>query len=143
VKKFKYRLGRVLEFREAEKKDKEAVLAEKNFELHSAESRLGVIIDLQNQATLPEQGELTMAELTLQREFQMSLREMLERQRILITEATEAVEAARDAYLEKAVEAETLVTHKEKKRVEHFTESKRVERKAQDELTVQRFKRVK
>ena len=143
MKKFKYRLGRVLDFRESEKKEKEAVLAEKNFELFSAESRLGVIIDLQDKATLPEQGELTMAELTLQREFQMSLREMLERQRILINEATQAVEEARDAYLEKAVEAETLVTHKEKKRLEHFGESKRAERKAQDELTVQRFKRVK
>jgi flagellar export protein FliJ len=143
MKRFKYRLERVLEFRESERKDRELSLSAKNFELHSAESRLGDIIELQDRATLPEDGELSMAELTLQREFQMGLREMLERQRILIQEATEAVEAARNAYLEKAVEAEALLTHKSKKKEEHLAERRQAERRSQDELTIQRFKRVK
>ncbi len=143
MKKFKYRLERVLEFRESEKKDREIELSVKNYELHSAEDRLGQIIEAQDRACLPENCELTMAELTLQRDFQMGLREMLERQRILIIEATEAVEAARNAYLEKAIEAETLVTHKDKKKLEHATERKHADRRAQDELTVQRFKRIK
>jgi len=143
VKKFKYRLERVLDFRESERKDRELILAVKNSELHSAEGRLDQIVQMQDSATLPENTELSMAELTLQRQFQMGLREMLERQRVMILEAAEAVEMARDAYLEKAVEAETLQTHKDKKKAEHQEERKHSERRAADEMTVQRFKRVK
>ncbi len=143
MKKFKYRLERVLEFRESERKDREIALAIKNAELQTAEQRRDQIIELQDKATLPEGGELSMAELTLQREFQMGLRFLLEEQRQLILQAAAAVDLARDAYLEKAVEAETLQTHKDKKKLEYSEEKKRAERKAQDELTVQRFKRVK
>lgn len=143
MKRFRYRLERVLDFREAEKKEKERELAFKNAELHSAEARLDRIVEAQDKAGLPDSGEITMADVLVQREFQQGLRVLLEEQRQLILQAAEAVDQARNAYLEKAVEAETLVAHKEKKFEEHREERRRSERKSADELTIMRFKRAK
>jgi len=141
MKKFRYRLERVLDYREAEKSEKERELAAKNYELHSAETRLDAIIVAQDGARLPENSELSMAEVMLQREFQQGLRVLLERQRDLILEATEAVDQARNAYLEKAVAAETLVSHKEKRFEEWKDDKRRSDRRATDDLTVMRLKR--
>jgi flagellar FliJ protein len=141
MKKFRYRLEKVLDFREGEKKERERELAQKNSELRDAEQRLDQIIKAQDSATLPIAVELSMSEVMLQRDFQQGLRVLLEEQRQLIQEAAKAVEDARNAYLERAVAAETLVSHKERRFQEFREERRRSERRASDNLTLIRTKR--
>lgn len=140
MKKFRFRLQRVLDYRISLRKDKERELALKNAELRNAEDRLVAIINEQDRNGLPENGEVTLAELQLTREYQQYLQESLIEQRLLVLEATSAVEAARDAYIEKAIEAETLETLKKKKIAEHKDEARREERKELNDLTVQRHR---
>jgi flagellar FliJ protein len=140
VKKFKFRLQRVLDYRTSVKKESERELALKNAELHAAEERRESIISEQDGVSLPTEGEITMAELQLTREYQAYLHESLINQRLLVLEASGAVEAARDAYIAKAIEAETLESLKKKKVQAHSDERRREERKELNDLTVQRHR---
>ena len=97
----------------------------------------------QDNVSLPMEGEITMAELQLTKDYQAYLHESLIYQRLLVLEAAGAVEAARDAYIEKAIEAETLETLRKKKVEEHKTERRREERKQLNDLTVQRHRFTK
>ena len=143
MKKFKFRLQRVLDYRNSVKKEKERELAQRNAELHAAEERRDSIMEEQDNVSLPMEGEITMAELQLTKDYQAYLHESLIYQRLLVLEAAGAVEAARDAYIEKAIEAETLETLRKKKVEEHKTERRREERKQLNDLTVQRHRFTK
>lgn len=143
MKKFRFRLQRVLDYRTSLKKEKERELAVKNAELHAAEERKESILKEQDGIMLPAEGEITMAELQLTKDYQAYLQESLVHQRLLVLEAAGAVELARDAYIEKAVEAETLETLKAKKLAEHTVERRREERKELNDLTVQRHRFTK
>ena len=95
MKRFKFRLQRVLEHRVSIKKEKERELAIKNGELHEAEVRKGEILDMQNRSHLPADESFTMAELMLHGEYRKRLNTLLEEQREKVLEAKEAVEEAR------------------------------------------------
>ena len=138
-KKFKFRLQRVLDYRESLKKEKERELALRNSELLQAEERLQRVMAAQ-ESVEPPMGETTMAELALAGDYLYYLQQALVRQRELIIEAAEAVDEAREAYIEKAVEAKTLDTLKQKRREEHSIELRRSERKETDKVTVQRYR---
>lgn len=140
MKRFQFRLQRVLNFRTSEKKERERELALKNGELKSAEQKLNGIVQAQDKATVTEEGLQTMAELHLSGDYQALLREALVNQRLLVIEASEAVDAARDAYIQKAIEAETLATLRERKMEDHRAENKRLDRKQLDEIAVQRHR---
>ena len=140
MKKFRFRLERVRQYRDILKKEKEHALALKNTELHQAETHLTTIVDAQNKAPKAEEGKTTMAELSLFGNYTRYLQEALVRQRVLVMEATHAVEQARDAYIEKAVEAESLETLKEKRRQEYLLETKRADRRVSDRLTTFRHR---
>ena len=137
MKRFKFRLQQVLNYRNAVRKDKERDLAIRNTELFSAEEELTGIMAAQDGCQMPA-TTLSMAELMLTGEYQIRLREELENQRVMVQQATEAVEAARNAYIEKAVEAEILETLKEKRLSAHKEEVHKAERKQLDEIVVQR-----
>lgn len=144
MRKFRFRLERVLDYRNTVKREKELELIEKNHQLMSAEEQLADIVSAHD--SLAEQraiSEKTMADLALELTYQAALQEMLLHQRILVLEATEAVEQARDAYIEKAIEAETLETLRERRKEEFQLEQKRKERKSQDQLVVLRHRLTK
>lgn len=137
MKRFKFRLQRVLEYRDVLKQEKERELAEKNRNLFDREARLKNILEEQEKAKVP-QGEVSMAELMLTGNYQAGLREAMVHQRLLVLEATQAVEEARDAYIEKAMETEVLETLKEKQHDLHKDEARKYERKQSDEMQVMR-----
>ena len=139
MKKFLFRLQRVLEFRNLVKKEKERELARRHMELHEAQARLDQIIEAQEHALMPQQ-HITIAELNLIGDYRKYLQEALIKQRLLVIEATEAVEKAREAYIEKALEAETLEGVKERRQAEFKDECRKEERKSLDKLTVQRHR---
>jgi flagellar protein FliJ len=140
MKKFKFRLQRVLEYRNLLKKEKERELALRNAELHEAQERLERIVAAQDSTAVPDRSEMTMAELMLTGEYLRYLQDALVNQRLLVHQAAEAVEAARDAYIEKAIEAESLEGVKDRRLNEFKEESRRQDRKEMDKLTVQRYR---
>lgn len=139
MKRFKFRLQRVLEYRNSIKKEKERELALRNAELHAAEDRLKQIVEMQDSVPLVG-DEMSMAELILRGDYLRYLQESLIMQRLLVHEAAEAVDEAREAYVEKAVEAESLESLRKKKLNEYKEERKRVEKKELNELTIQRHR---
>lgn len=140
MKRFKFRLQRVLEYREGLRKESERELALKNRALAENEERLHEIETAQENAGGGEEQVTTMAELAMLGDYRRYLHEALVQQRERVEEATKAVEEARDVYLEKAMEEEKLSTIKEKKQAEHKVEAAKADRKRQDELTVTRFR---
>jgi len=140
MKRFKFRLQRVLDFKTTLKKESERELARRNGELHSAERRAEEILEEQDKAKLESQGTVTAAELLLHGNYQARLREVLIEQRLMVLQAARAVEDARDAYLEKAIETETLENVKEQRHTEHKEEAQREVRKEVDEMVVQRYR---
>lgn len=142
MKKFNFRLQRVLDFRNVGKKEKELELARENARLHEAEQQLKTLEEVYMQQVIGE-GEMTMADLMMRGEYSEYLRDAIELQQIYVEQAIEAVEAARDAYIEKAIEAETLETLKKKRSEEHKEETRQAERRDMDKLVVSRFKHKK
>ena len=141
MKRFKFRLETVLGYRQTLKKEQERELASRQGELTVAEQHLDEIIAAQDEAGVEEEEQvLTMAEMALQGQYQARMREALEEQRLLILQAADAVEQARDAYIEKSVEAEILENLKERRKEEFETDEVRRERKAQREMTGQRHR---
>ena len=143
MKKFRFRLERVLDYRNVEKKDRERELARCHHELSEREERLDEIVEAQDRNGVPAGKVITMAELSLTGGYQAYLRKMLEHQRVLVQEAVEAVDAARDAYIEKAIETETLETLKDRRHEEWKDEKRHSEKKEIDELVVQRHRMTK
>lgn len=140
MKKFKFGLQRVLDYRKSLKKDSERELALKNAVLHEREERLEDILFAQDNFKSLEKREMNMAELMLRGDYLCYLQETLVRQRALVKEAMEAVEQARDIYMQRAVEFQSLETLREKKVVEYKCEAVKFEKKELDKLTVQRHR---
>lgn len=140
MKRFKFRLQKVLEYREGLRKESERELALKNRELAEQEERLRSIMTAQENAKLITSGQVTMAEMSLHGDYRRYLQEALVQQRLRVDEATQAVDRAREAYLEKAIDEEKLSTLKERRLEEFKEERMKAERKSLDELTVTRFR---
>ena len=140
MKRFRFRLQKVLEYREGLRKESERELAFKNRELFEREERLRGIMAEQDRAGGVGEKLTTMAEVLLHGDYYRYLQQSLVDQRERVKEATEAVDAAREAYLARAVEEEKLSTLKEKKHEEFKEERAKAERKQLDELTVTRFR---
>lgn len=140
MKRFKFRLQRVLEYREGLRKESERELALKNRSLSENEDRLREIESAQENCVGVGEAITTMAELAMVGDYRKYLQQSLVEQRERVVEATKAVEEARDVYLDKMKEEDKLSTLKEKQAEEHKAESMKAERKRQDELTVTRFR---
>lgn len=140
MKRFTFRLQRVLDYRETLKKEKERELALKNHELSSAEQSVHRIVEEQNSSNGVTPGVITMAEVGLVGDYLRGLQRALENQRERVIEAQVAVEAARDAYIEKATEVKTLDTVKTKRYEEYLEDKTHHEKRQSDDIVVQRFR---
>ena len=140
MKRFTFRLQRVLDYRETLKKEKERELALKNHELSTAEQSVQRILEEQNSSDGVAEGVKTMAEVGLVGDYLRGLQRALENQRERVKEAQVAVEAARDAYIEKATEVKTLDTVKGKRHEEFLEDKARRDKRTSDDIVVQRFR---
>jgi flagellar FliJ protein len=139
MKKFKFRLQKVLEYRELLKRESERELGMKHNELRDAEQGVEDIISAQEACQPPLSDKaISMAELALTGDYQLRLQEELINQRLLVIQAIEAVETARDQYIEKAMEAKILDKLKDRRLTEHKREMRKEERKVVDELVIHR-----
>lgn len=140
MKKFEFRLEKVLEYRNMLRSAKERELAERNGVLFEAEKILEAILKAQDESLDPECEVLTMGELMLNGNYKTRLQNDLVNQRLMVLEAAQAVDEAREAYIEKAIESEVLEAVKQRRLEEYLTEAKREERKQLDELVVLRHR---
>ena len=138
-KHFKFRLERVLSYRRTLRKEAEGELAKKNHELNTAEESLENIITAQDTCPEPEEV-MTMSEFALASHYKERLQAALVNQRLLILEAARAVEDAREAYVQRAIDAKALETVRERRHEEHKDEQRRIDRKDNNERTTQRHR---
>ena len=86
---------------------------------------------------------MTIEELCLTGDYKQRLQDELEQQREHILLAAKAVDEAREAYIEKTKETESLEAVKRRRKQEHLEEAKKKEKKQIDETVVQRHRFTK
>lgn len=139
MKRFKFRLQKVLDYRTSEKRECERELARRNHDLYDAEEDLEQIIEASERSVIPVGDILTVGDIMMHGDYQARLREALEEQRALIIQAAEAVDMAREAYVAKAIETKALETVRQNRKNEHQQEVDKQQKKAVDEIVVQRY----
>ena len=142
MKKFKFRLERVLNYREAIREEKKTELAKKNAELNERVSKLEMLEEafLKNEAALDESGNVSL--LRIAGLYAARLKSEIANQIVSIEEAQEEVEVARIEYIEAAKDAKTLDTLKQKKLEEYKEYIAKEDEKFLDEMTIQKGNRM-
>lgn len=143
MKKFKFRLEKVLGFKGVLKKESELELARRNSDLANAHEKLENIMSEQDATEGFPNKILPMTELILNKDYHQALQEALERQRLIVIEVAKTVEVARDMYLERLKEEEVLKKLREKRNDEHLTQEKREENKLLKNYVAQKYKQFK
>lgn len=140
MKVFKFRLEKVLQFREGVRKEKERAIALANAQLREAEEQLEVLIEALRKNTLAE-GILSIEQVYLQGYLVEGIKERIELQKRLIEELQQAVEVAREEYRIAASEAEALVKLRAQRLQQYTLHIDKEQEKFLDELTIQRVTR--
>jgi len=136
MKKFKFRLQRVLDFRKIFKREKQRVLNEKNHALNMAKERLDFLNSCERENLIKQEQILNVAEVELSANYAARLREEIVHQRLAIIHAEDEVEKALAEYIEAAKEEKALIKLKEKKISEYREYLDVEERKALDDFTI-------
>lgn len=140
MKRFRFRLQRVLDFRNSLKKEQGLQLAKRNAELLTEQETLEGIVAEHEQSTGQAGGVHAASELKQVRDYGQRLQKRFVEQRQTVQEATQAAEDARLKFVEKSVDAEVFTNLKERKLHEFKEEVRRAEQKELDKLVVQRFR---
>jgi len=142
MKRFKFRLQRVLDYRERIRDEKQGILQQKNYELQVATDLLGSLKAEALRDQISETAVYTADEMQLFGRYAQRLSDEIAWQEIKVCEAQEAADKAREAYIEASKDSKTLVKLKEKQRGEYDEHVLHEEIKIVDEMTVQRSKRA-
>ncbi len=143
MKRFKFRLQKVLDFREAEKLEKRRELGFRNRDLQIAEEHYENLVDAHDGILAAQEEVLKMAELQALGAYQERLVRSIEEQEQKVQEAIQAVETAREFYLKSAIDAGALDLVLQRRKSEWTYEWKRFERKVGNEVAIQRHSRRK
>lgn len=138
MKKFKFRLEKVLHFRNLVKEEKKRLLYEATRMLNEATLHLEFLREefLKNSI---EDGQIYLAEELLRRsQYSQRLKRLSELQLLKIMECEKAVEEAKQNYIEANKEYEILEKLKERKKEQFDEYVKHEEDKTLDELVTQR-----
>ena len=143
MKKFKFRLDRILKYNTALKKEKERALMLERAKLNEAESTQRMIEGEQERMDACGVETTSMAELMLRGEYLDALQTLLENQRELVEQANKAVDIAREAYVAQAREEKSLIMIKEKKKAEYDEEKAKADKVSMDSINTMRFRFTK
>ena len=142
MKKFKFRLEKVLQHRELVKEEKRRDLMLKNQELQDAQNKLQYLISAGRSNELA-QGRIFQAGFVHHSGlFSERIKLEIAQQRIVIAEAQAAVDQAMAEYIEASKDAKTLEMLRERKLQEYNDYLHKEEEKFLDELSVQRGNRT-
>lgn len=138
MKKFKFRLQRVLDFRKLVCDEKKRELLARNHELAQAEEQLRSL-EQAEQGNLIVQGQVVdVSQILLNGLFGSRLKDQIVAQRLAIISAQDRAEQARLAYIEAAKDEKALITLKQKKFEEYKHYIELEEGKALDEFSISR-----
>lgn len=140
MKKFKFRLEKVLQHRDVIKEEKLRELKSATQKLREAEDKLDFLEQEFEGNKAIEDSALRIEEVLIRSNYSVRLKSEIESQKIAILKAQELVEDARKIYIEASQESEVLVKLKERKKEVYNHEMQHEEEKFLDELTTQRVR---
>lgn len=138
MKKFKFRLERVMQFRRAVKDEKLRDLTVVNAKLREEVSRLEALEGAQRRNSNEGDGVTLVESFYMRGLYASRLKEEIAKQLTVITECEEQVQQALAAYIEASKELKTLTMLKDRKRAEYIDYIAREDAKFLDELATQK-----
>lgn len=142
MKKFRFRLERVLQHRKTICEDRKRDLAAKLGELAEVENKIEWIGREVRANKVNEGGPVDVGVFQLAGLYMLRLEEELAQAKLALIRIEEEVDVARKAYIEAAKDEETLQTLKRKRREEYMEYVQNEESKFLDELTTQKGNRL-
>ncbi len=142
MKRFKFRLQRVLDLRVQIRDKARQELVRRNGERDHELSVLAHLEDEYRRVTMEEGGMYSASQLVLFGAYAERLEGEINNQKLVVARAIEAAEVAQAHYIEASREAKALEMLREKKLKEHNEEALRQEGAFLDELAITRFERV-
>ncbi|MEN9845392.1 MAG: Flagellar FliJ protein [Pseudomonadota bacterium] len=143
MKRFTFRLQRILDIREQIRDEARQELGRRNAVLAQERSMLeGLEAELQR-LNAPGDGIVTAGELLLTGTYALRVQKMIEQQVIKVEEARKAVVEAQEKYFQANRDARALEMLKEKKRAEYNQQVLKEEINQLDEVAMQRAGREK
>lgn len=138
MKKFKFRLERVLEYREVVKRERLRELMLGHLKLREEQDRLEGLEQAQLGNKLEEGATFSEKEVYLNGLFATRMKEQIIEQRDLLVKTEEELDRRRAVYIEASKEAEALLTLKKRKLEEYSQYVNKEDEKTLDELAVQK-----
>lgn len=152
MKKFKFALQKVLDFRDRICDEKRQELGRANSFLANARQHLATLrasaagLSLESGGTDPANSSLSapimsVNDLMLVGDYARRLKAEIEKQLIVVANAEETAEKAREEYVNASKDSKALQSLKDKRKIDYDELTAKEEEKNMDELTVQRFSR--
>ena len=138
MKKFKFRLERVFQYRLIIKDEKRRGFMKCLATLREANDKLEMLRKSQLENQLESERLLQVEMVVMRGLYAARLRAEIEAQITLVEKLEEEVEAAKQEYIEASKETEVLEKLKKRKEEEYIQESDKADGKVLDELAVQR-----
>ena len=138
MKRFRFRLQKVLDHKQAVKNEVRRDVMMKNHQLSEAERGLESLLGAEDANLIPSAGGVSSAHVYLAGLFAARLKREIGKQHEVIEVARESAAQAVQAYIEAAKEAQTLLTFKQKKLEQYRQYCAKEELKFLDELATQR-----
>ena len=139
MKKFNFRLQKVLEYRQLIKNEKLRMLMEAYYELHTLENHLEHLENLQAANAVTDTSVVDIERFVLVEAFGRRLIEEIGGARVKMIEVEKAVDAAMADYIAASKDEKAISLLKEKRRAEYVEMVFKEEAQFLDEVSVQRF----
>lgn len=140
MKKFRFRLEKVLKFRDGVREEKKRILMTCNARLTEAREYLEALEQAARAIDVDDKKVISAEQLLIRGNYGQRLKESIDMQRLEIIQREEQAARALEDYLEAAKEARALEMLRERKRQAYTELVFKEEEKFLDELTVQRAK---
>ena len=138
MKRFRFRLQRILDIRDQIRDEARQELGRRNAELAHQQSVLAGLEDELTRLQPGKDGTLTAGELMLMGAYALRVQQLIEQQLVRIEEARREVVVAQEKYIQANKDAKALEMLKDKKRSEYDQEMLKEEINQLDEVAVQR-----
>ena len=141
MKRFSFRLQRILDIREQIRDELRQELGRKNRE---RDHEIQVLADLEQESlrgALADGGTYSAGELVMFGEYRARLKRLIKEQREKVAAAIKAADEVRDRYIEASKDAKALEMLRQKKKAEHSELVLKEEGAQLDEVSVQRAPR--
>lgn len=138
MKRFRFRLQRVLDIRDQIRDEARQELGRRNAELTHQQSVLNGLEDELRRLQPGRDGTLTAGELLLTGAYALRVQQLIEQQLVRVEEARREVVIAQERYIQANKEAKALEMLRDRKRAEYDQEVLKEEINQLDEVAVQR-----